>query len=67
MLERCPYPGCGHAGSVITKLHCQREHNMSRDEVFQAYGKPKAYLEQSATPSEQTYVTATRTYRAIGR
>ena len=66
MIERCPYPGCGHAGTIITQNHCRVAHSMSRNELFAAYGKPKTYLEQSAAPSEQTYVTATRTYRAIG-
>jgi len=37
---RCPYPGCDHAGTLITKLHCKTKHNISKDELIEKYGDP---------------------------
>lgn len=37
---RCPFPGCGHVGSIITKIHCRLEHRMERDELGELYGFP---------------------------
>ncbi len=38
----CPVPGCGHIGSLISKVHCRMHHNMERHEVGERYGKPKS-------------------------
>lgn len=37
----CPYPECGHIGSIITKIHCRIEHEMEREEIGNLYGPPK--------------------------
>lgn len=37
----CPYPGCHHTGSFISKVHCRMHHDMEREEVGEKYGYPK--------------------------
>lgn len=39
-LVKCPVPGCGHIGIIITKVHCRMTHDMTRDEVGKQYGVP---------------------------
>ena len=43
-LIRCPYPGCTHTGTVITKAHCKLAHNMDRKEVGKKYGMPYQFI-----------------------
>lgn|SRR5690554_2871691 len=43
-LIRCPYPGCTHTGTVITKAHCKLVHNMDRKEVGKKYGMPYQFI-----------------------
>lgn len=38
---RCPVPGCGHIGSLISKIHCRTVHGMEREEVGKKYGYPE--------------------------
>jgi hypothetical protein len=45
---QCPYPGCGHHGMVITKVHCRTVHNMEREELFEKYGLPfRPYIDNN--------------------
>ena len=37
---QCAFPGCGHQGEIITKLHCRINHGMERDEITRLYGMP---------------------------
>lgn len=38
--SRCPVPGCGHVGALITKAHCRIHHDMEQHQIEQLYGKP---------------------------
>jgi hypothetical protein len=35
---RCPHPGCGHVGDIITKAHCRMCHDMEREDIFEQFG-----------------------------
>lgn len=51
-LIRCPYPGCTHTGTVITKAHCKLAHNMDRKELAKKYGMPYQIVLDSDKLSE---------------
>lgn len=39
-LVKCPVPNCGHAATIITKIHCRMAHGIEREEVGERYGLP---------------------------
>lgn len=39
-MVKCPVPGCGHTGTVITKAHCRIVHGMTQEEVREKYSTP---------------------------
>lgn len=57
---RCPYPGCGHTGDVITNNHCRTAHKMERKELFGRFGKPQGvgYDPQAVSRNLENYAPA---------
>lgn len=46
-MVKCPVEGCGHVGSIVTKVHCRLEHGMEREEVKEKYGFPKRIIKRT--------------------
>ena len=37
---QCPVPGCGHTGTIITKVHCRMARGLTREQVGKSFGVP---------------------------
>lgn len=41
VMHKCPFPGCSYIAETITNVHCEREHNKSKKDIINEFGKPE--------------------------
>lgn len=65
LLYCCPYPGCNHMLTYLTKLHCQT-HHMERKQLLKKYGDPVP-LRENPTAHKENMKLFNRNVKSIRR